>query len=146
LSDRSGIQTVKTATLDACEKIFDDNPLQDPWMGEPLRTRMQNNLKMKGVNIRCVENDDASGDGEPDCGAAPLGGNTVIISALGTDTCPNLAKTIRHEMQHGAGGQNHVYEVDGRTLNCANDPVFACDVACYDFVDSCPGAQAVNCR
>lgn len=115
---RRGINKVKQATVDALGKIFDG------CMSDPVKMRMQNNLKNGGFMIRCVDSGDSNGNGTNDCASAMVGGNSMTISNLGTDACMSFAKTIRHEMQHGAGNQNH-------TVDPAVDPVYGCDLACF---------------
>jgi hypothetical protein len=105
---------------------------------------MQDNLKDKGFNISCVDDGDSSGNGSDDCASAEDGGNSLMISNLGTDRCKELNRTIRHEMQHGAGDVSHAQNDDG-SLDCENDSVYGCDVACYE-ISPCPGAKAENCQ
>ena len=130
-SDRWGLSNLQTATNDALDKIFDS------CIGDPLKTTMQNNLKNKGFKINCMDSGDTNSDSVDDCGSAALGGNSLDLSNLGT-ICGSLGKTIRHEMQHGAGNRNH-------TADVADDTVFACDLACYGTANK-PGANAANCK
>jgi hypothetical protein len=131
-SSRRGVQTVRTATEDALSKIFDS------CMGDPVRSTMQNALRSQGFFIECIDGDDTNGDGRPDCASAAVGGNSTTISNLGVGPCGSLAKTIRHEMQHGAGNRGH-------TADPADDTVYACDLACYGRSNRA-GARAENCK
>lgn len=144
-TDRTGIALLVVATQDACAKIFDScMPAGD------LKTRMQTRLKDKGFEINCVAGPDTNGDGMDDCGSAAIDSNKLDISNLADSICGPVEKTIRHEMQHAVGLQNHTYNADG-TFDCAHDPVFGCDVACSGFSncknpDGSEGGDAANCK
>lgn len=131
-SDRWGFNNLQNATTDALCKIFDN------CIGDPLKTTMQDNLKDKGFSISCVDSNDSNANGNPDCGSAALGGNTLKIGNQSVSTCGSLPKTIRHEMQHGAGNRSH-------TADVADDTVFACDLSCYGTANKA-GADPANCK
>ena len=144
---RSGINKVRLAVLDTCGKIFDPDAFN--CMGEPLRTKMQDRLVDKGFKIECIDSPNGPG-GKPACGYAYPGSTSLTITNQETSECgSSLAGTIRHEMQHAAGVDVHEYKPNpsgtGFVLDCANDSVYACDLACYQF-SNCPGAQTANCK
>ncbi len=77
-----------------------------------------------------MDSNGTTGDGTDDCGSSVPGSATFDLSNLSSGRCGGLAKTIRHESQHGAGNERHAHLPDG-SLDCANDHVYACDQACY---------------
>jgi hypothetical protein len=145
-TDRTGIQTIKTAALDACDMI--GNACMGR-MGPMTTENMQANLALNGLKISCADTHDTNGDGTPDCASTALGQNATTISDLDVLNCGSLAQTIRHEIQHGAGGDDHVYKPDG-SFDCTKDPVFACDSRCYGHQNGCsfidPNDAIANCK
>jgi hypothetical protein len=118
-----GLDNIKPAAVDALGKIFDDTT---PCMGDALRMKMQNNLKTKGFSIVCASLPPGANNA---CGTAEVGGNKMT---LGGKPCL-LPRTIRHEMHHATGEQNHFRTcLDGESASdCSMDAVYGCDVKCY---------------
>jgi hypothetical protein len=146
-SDRQGIGTLRIAVLDVCGKIFDPDAFN--CIGQPLRKKMQDRLKDKGFQLECTDSHNGPG-GTPACGYAYPGSTSLTITGQDTDEgCPSLTGVIRHEMQHAAGIDDHEYKPNasgnGFVLDCQNDSVYGCDLACYQF-SNCPGAQTANCK
>ena len=107
-------------------------------MGDPVGKTMRDKIKDSsflgirtggGFKIFCVDAPNTAGNGR-DCGSSALGDNKFSLSNLSSARCGSLAKTIRHELQHGPGNTRHVRKADG-SLDCAKDHVYACDQACY---------------
>lgn len=128
---RKGIKTITDAARDALSKTF------GTCMGDPLRTTMQDSLKKNGLSINCVDSSDSNGNGKSDCASAAVGGNTMTLSNLSAKSCGSLAKTIRHEAQHGAGSRGH-------TSDIKDDTVYACDLKCYGTSNK-KGADPAKC-
>jgi glucodextranase-like protein/carboxypeptidase family protein len=136
-SDRWGMDNVENAFKDALDKIFGD------CLGAETKKKMQDHLKDKGYKAKCLDTQNTTGTDGDDCASSALGGNALDVSVATAAACGSLAKTMRHEMQHGAG-DDHVNLADG-SLDCENDPVYGCDTACF-AQSNCAGSKAASCK
>jgi hypothetical protein len=127
--ERTGIANLLAATEEALDKIFNTECISDE---NGLRTKLQEGLtklkeKNKGLYFTCPDKSDLNADGKDDCASAPVGESRVTISNVGFALCPNLAKTVFHEILHGVGEKSHV------GLEPSEDAIYGCELACFEF-------------
>jgi hypothetical protein len=109
-------------------------------LGTQTKAAVWGGMAGKTFTITCV-NSDASPNGTPAC--AYMGLNTTTLTITNRTSCGSLAKTIAHELLHGAGGINHVYTTPApgtpAAPDCTLDNVYPCDQACFSQNNACPG-------
>ncbi len=128
-NDLIGIKAIANGLGNVCDQVFGSTSC----MPDALRQTMASNMRAHGLSIDCGSTkNDACADASPN-------GNSMTLSNRsdrGSSVCGPSGLAIRHELQHGAGGQKHNLKGDG-SVDCAVDRVYSCDVACFGLSTYC---------
>ncbi|HVR40408.1 MAG TPA: hypothetical protein VMU84_15030 [Thermoanaerobaculia bacterium] len=129
-SDRWGHDNLAHAAQQGAERV-----LFSTCLGPHHHDAAQGGMAHKTFFIRCVDRPSPNPGGGPACASSPDAGvgNTITITNLPTAQCPNLPKTLGHEIMHQATGLVH----HSGAIDCATDVIYPCDVSCWGQANAC---------